>query len=360
MKIFRKLDEGPNPELEIGAHLATRSPFPNAARLAGSLTYERDGKEYSTATMHRLIDAEGSAWDLFQKEIAATAELVKKHSEPLSYNETVSFFDELGEAEMSAWFLEKAKGTAKFMSLLGQRTGEMHRALGNDAGDENFKPEPLTANYQEELYKSVGARAERVRTALEKHREDTENRNIIKYLLENWSRIEGHIQSLKQKDFSGNLIRIHGDYHFGQVLFTSDDFMILDFEGEPLRSIAERREKRLPLQDVAGMLRSVDYAIRFYLKQSISSKEEHDMLEPWLRFWRQYMCRAFMYGYLMNTDKNILPDAENDIRVITEILMLEKALYEVEYEISSRPDWVSIPLKGLSDLIPALKETIHI
>ncbi len=356
MKIFRRLDKGPNPEIEIGAHFATRSPFPNATRITGSLKYRKGEDEYSLATIHEYIDADESAWDLFQKALSDTAGLIKKRGGDfeISYDLNSSFFAAPGREYLPSWYLEKIEPSSRLMELLGKRTGEMHKALADSKGDDNFKPEKITAKYQNGLFESINERASRVRKALHKHRNNPENRETISYILDNFGIIDSHPEVLKKKHFDGYLARIHGDYHFGQVLYDGRDFIILDFEGEPLRPVRERREKRLPLQDVAGMLRSIDYAVRFHLKTAAITGNFHEKLEPWFRYWRQQMCCSFMEGYLAATDKDLLPQDQGMIRLLTEILMLEKALYEVEYELSSRPDWVSIPLKGLEDLVPAL------
>ena len=166
-----------------------------------------------------------------------------------------------------------------------------------------------------------------------------------------WDAIEHHLDCVRSKGFTGKLIRIHGDYHLGQVLFTGNDFYILDFEGEPRKPISMRRLKRSPLTDVAGMLRSIDYAIRFFLKEN----PQFQNLEPWYLLWRFWVSGHFMQSYIeMIKTSDLLPDDEDHIRYMTEALVIDKALYEIGYEIGTRPDWVYIPMRGILDMLPTL------
>ncbi len=347
MKVFRNLSEGVNPEVEIGAHFATKAHFKNVPRIIGALSYLKDKEEYSLAAVHEYIEAKGSSWDYFLS-------CIEKVSIAANSNNDVADTSKLQpDSSFPEWFLAEIRPAGKLMDLLGQRTAEMHKALGSDAGDEHFIPESFSEKNQKELYQSVHDRAARVRKELAKHASRKEaSQKLINDLEENWNLVDRHLETLNSLSFAGHLIRIHGDYHFGQVLFTGNDFIILDFEGEPLRSIEERRQKRLPLQDVAGMLRSIDYAINYYLKDQ-DQDQDHNKSD-WLRLWRDLMCDKFMTGYLNSADINLLPGSPVKVNLLTEILMLEKALYEVEYELSSRPDWVSIPLNGLRDLLHSL------
>ncbi len=355
IKIFRKLDQGINPEIELGAHFAARSPFSNATSLIGFLTYERDGKEYSLAALHKYIDARASAWDLFLGELTSASAFISGHGEtPPGRGETSAMFTPPPLTESNRLFLEHIASAADLVTLLGRRTGEMHKALANDSGDETFTPKKLDYDYRHELRNSISERLDRVCGKLAGF---DRNHETAGFILDNRDLIRKHLAALDLKTFGGSLIRIHGDYHLGQVVFTGKDFIILDFEGEPLRPIGERRQKRMPLQDVAGMLRSIDYSIHFFMKEKMECNEEKDRLGPWLRLWRRQMCSSFFGGYLKAADMDILPETIADIRHLTEILMLEKALYEIEYELSSRPDWVSIPLYGLEDLILGLADT---
>ena len=152
--------------------------------------------------------------------------------------------------------------------------------------------------------------------------------------------------------------RTHGDYHLGQVLWTGKDFVIIDFEGEPLRSVGERRLKRSPLRDVAGMLRSFDYAANVGLRQGVDLGLVADLpsavkqLGGWARLWTAWVCRRFLDGYLGAAEgQPFVPTDVDDLRLLLDVFLLEKASYEVRYELDNRPDWVAIPLAALADLV---------
>jgi maltose alpha-D-glucosyltransferase/alpha-amylase len=150
-------------------------------------------------------------------------------------------------------------------------------------------------------------------------------------------------------------IRIHGDYHLGQVLRTEEDFVILDFEGEPARTIAERRVKQSALKDVAGMIRSYSYAAYAALfAYSVHAPGEYALLEPWAETWQHWAADAFLKGYLAAIEQEALvPREDAGRRALLSAFVLEKALYELGYELNNRPDWVRIPLIGIRKLIGA-------
>jgi maltose alpha-D-glucosyltransferase/alpha-amylase len=163
-------------------------------------------------------------------------------------------------------------------------------------------------------------------------------------------------QSLLAHKISTVRIRCHGDYHLGQVLYTGRDFVIIDFEGEPARSLAERRLKSSPLRDVAGMLRSFDYAAHAGLLQAAQHGpvrlEDVPVLEPWARFWRRWTSSAFLRSYLHRAGESpLVPHTRDEIDWLLTALLLEKCVYEVGYELDNRPDWVKIPLQGILRLV---------
>ena len=181
-----------------------------------------------------------------------------------------------------------------------------------------------------------------------------DNLALAKRVTDSWPKIEKFFDRVRTGNFGGKRTRVHGDYHLGQVMFAHDDFNILDYEGEPLRPISQRRLKNTPLQDVSGLLRSVDYAIHFYLKRENLATDSD--LGKWLELWRLRMSREFMAGYRAHVKASLLPDREEDIEYMTEVMLLHKALYEVSYELSSRPDWLPIPLNGILNILPGLGE----
>ena len=150
-------------------------------------------------------------------------------------------------------------------------------------------------------------------------------------------------------------IRIHGDYHLGQVLFTGKDFVIIDFEGEPGRSLAERRFKNCALRDVASMARSLDYAALSALRTGAIRADDVARLEPWARAWSAWMSASFVQAYLATIDSQsrLVPASDSDCSALLDYYLLDKCLYELEYEFNNRPDWISIPLFGLVGLLPS-------
>ncbi len=156
----------------------------------------------------------------------------------------------------------------------------------------------------------------------------------------------------KPRWHAGQQIRCHGDYHLGQTLYTGNDFIILDFEGEPARTLAERRSKRSPLKDVAGMLRSFDYAVHVALRELDAKITNRDVYLAWGRTWHTWICAAFLQAYLSSAQAgSFLPSARAELESQLDFFLLEKAVYELKYELNNRPDWVGIPLSAILQLV---------
>lgn len=360
-KLFRRLEDGKNPEVEIGQKL-NKAGFYHAPSLLGSLSYTDGQREYSLAVVHDYRESRESAWELFQDRLEVFMEEALRHSSVEAGRillKTPDLFSARPEM-LPQWFLNETSYCASLMKLLGKRTGEMHRALSEDGSGENFIPEDFTPFYQRSLYQHLRNRAMQCRRLLEQEEKKLSPsvRELKEKLFVHWDEVEQKFDGIRHENFGGKRIRIHGDYHLGQVMFTGNDFCILDFEGEPLRPISTRRLKHSPLQDIAGMLRSFDYAICFYARAHRNTQP----MMTWLKLWQFWMSRCFLDGYLdACRDSGLLPSDQDHIRYLIEVLLLEKALYEVGYELGSRPDWVSIPLFGVLDALPSspLKEHSH-
>jgi maltose alpha-D-glucosyltransferase/alpha-amylase len=161
----------------------------------------------------------------------------------------------------------------------------------------------------------------------------------------------------------GRMIRVHGDYHLGQLLYTGRDFAVIDFDGEPARSLGERRRKRLPLADVAGMLRSFHYAVETVLSGGGGAHrmrpEDRSPLEPWGRAWYAWVSAVFLREYLATVRPlGILPERDDELAAVLNVHLLEKALYELGYELNHRPEWVGIPLRGIRDILATWTEDV--
>jgi maltose alpha-D-glucosyltransferase/alpha-amylase len=238
---------------------------------------------------------------------------------------------------------------------LGRRTAELHLALARDTHDPAFAPEPLTPADLEALREAVLRQG---RQALDVLKDNVGKlpeafAPSARRLLEEGPGVLNRLAHAPPPRAASAKTRCHGDYHLGQVLWVGGDFMILDFEGEPVRTVEERRAKRSPLRDVAGMLRSYHYAAYAALF-AFTQDRPHDFarLEPWAELWQRWASACFLRAYRSAAAGSAsLPEAEEAFSSLLDAFMLEKAFYELVYELNNRPGWVRIPLRGILDLI---------
>lgn len=354
LKLYRKLEEGENPEIEVGRYL-TKREFAAAPPVIGSLTCKTGGKSYSLAIVQDLVEAETDGWKLFVGQLGPFAEqaLAENLSEALGELPSGTLADLRGAKPPQA-LQELAGYTFALARQLGQRTADMHLILANDDRDPAFIPEAFTPFHQRSLFQSFRNLTVRTMALLREalpHLEGT-SRELAEAVLNAESDIYAHFSYVKDVAIDAMRTRIHGDYHLGQVLYTGTDFYIVDFEGEPARGLGERRLKRSPLRDVAGMLRSFDYASEYYLKEFSLDHSERVRLVSSLKSWSAWAEMEFVDAYLDAMEgSGILPKNFVQVDRLLNIFLLEKALYEVGYEVRSRPDWVEIPLRGVLDVI---------
>jgi trehalose synthase-fused probable maltokinase len=299
MKVFRKLEPGVNPELEVLRFL-TEHGFPNIAPLRG--WYEYDGSALATTlgvAQEFLPDARGG-WELALEELGSNPD---------------GFLDRLGS--------------------LGTVTAEMHNALGSDAGDPAFSPEESSQESLSLLTATVDEDIERIFVRLP----DDER---LAPIIGRGQDVRERLAARSQVGITGRVIRIHGDYHLGQTLYTPRGWVIIDFEGEPARPLPERRQKRSPLRDVAGMLRSFAY---------VTSAAGMLRGEQVPEDFEQRARETFLAHYLEQVDPTLLPAGEAAIVNLLSVYELEKAIYELRYELDNRPDWITIPVAGISRLL---------
>jgi maltose alpha-D-glucosyltransferase/alpha-amylase len=240
-------------------------------------------------------------------------------------------------------------------SLLGVRTAQLHLALSSNTTNPDFVPEKFSSFWQRALFQSMQSLQKRVFELL--------GANISKLppkvageasqLLSGGDRIVSLYRTILQNKMSAKRIRIHGDYHLGQVLYTGKDFVIIDFEGEPARTLGERRLKVSPMRDVAGMIRSFHYAA--YLSLSVDSTvraEDVPALEPWAELWYRDMSAVFLGGYLDQIKgAGLLPENMGELETLLACFLMDKAVYELGYELNNRPEWVAIPIRGIRYLL---------
>ncbi len=366
LKVFRRVEEGINPDLEIG-HFLSKKGFPHTAPVTGAIEYKRDRKSQplTLAMMQGFVPNQGDAWSytldslswFFEKALAVTAG--EEGPQPL-FAETNSLI-ELAETELPDLAHDMIGAYLGSARLLGQRTAEMHIALAEPSGDPDFDPESITPLYQRDIYQSIrnlhGRVFQQLKKQLRSLPESVQDEGL--HVLTNADNILQRVRQLVDRKVSGLRTRCHGDYHLGQVLYTGRDFVIIDFEGEPIRSLADRRLKRSPLRDVAGMIRSFHYAAHSASYGNgggsvpgIIRPEDIGLLEPWARFWYSWVTASFLNAYRETSlQAEYAPKANQDFEILLNAFLFEKAIYELGYELNSRPDWVRIPLAGIAQLL---------
>ncbi|HEU5422252.1 MAG TPA: maltose alpha-D-glucosyltransferase [Nitrolancea sp.] len=357
LKLFRRVEIGPNPDLEVSQFLTSHG-FEHTPAVAGSIEYlSPDGKSAALAMLQGYVPNQGDAWEhtlgvlgrFFERAIT---EPIPDIPPSLEAERLIL----LAGQELPVIAHDLTNGFLGDAELLGERTGEMHQTLarGQNAA---FAPEPINSFSQRSIYQSMRAQAGLVLPALRKQlgRMPAELRDDAEAVLEAEGRIQSAFRRVVSTKIEASRIRIHGDYHLGQVLYTGRDFSIIDFEGEPARPLSERRHKRSPLIDVAGMLRSFHYATYFGLRQEQGSRvrpEDVATLERWAGWWTAWVSSRFLSGYLRVTaGASFVPAEPAAFNALLDAFLINKAIYEVGYELNNRPEWVSIPLKGLLRLI---------
>jgi maltose alpha-D-glucosyltransferase/alpha-amylase len=339
LKVYRRLRAGIHPEIEMGRFLTTVADFRNIPALLGEATMTLEEEPYAMAILQRFVENQGDAWQYTIDYLARDLEGL--HEEQPLAPETG------GTAMAHESYLAQAR-------LLGQRTGEMHRSLLTPTDDQAFKAEPIGADDVAHWSSQIATLAANSLDALGKSTSLTpESQDLAKALLK---RRQEALALLHQPlgDMTGAVrCRIHGDYHLGQVLLAQGDFFIVDFEGEPERPLAERRMKFSPLKDVAGMMRSFDYAAAFALR-NVADKLAGPMEQHAARLqtWAENAIRGFLDGYHEAiTPSEALPNDPQAARNLLRLFIMEKVFYEIGYELANRPAWVEIPLKALLRLL---------
>lgn len=358
LKMYRRLETGINPDLEIGRMLTTMN-FPYSPPLAGSLEYVRANSETVTvAILQGFVHNQGDAWsytlDVFNQY------LVRCRAQPTGRERGLAFAGPLLETaqgniptfarELIGPYLESA-------SKLGQRTAELHVALANARGNPEFMPEPFSLEYRRSRYESMGRLVSQTCSLLRSRLNDLPpfTEQEARRVLNDELRIQNRFREFFELETPALRIRCHGDFHLGQVLWTGQDFLITDFEGEPARPLSERCTKHSPIMDVAGMLRSfyyAPYASQLHQQLGLYAEDAGASFEPWIRFWYGWVSVAFLKSYLRIAESvSFWPGTLSALRILLDAHLLEKAVYEIGYELNNRPDWVRIPIRGVLDIL---------
>jgi len=359
LKLFRKIDEGANPDLEIGRFLTEKAGFPHAPPVAGALEYAgKRGGQHTLALLQAFVANEGDAWTYTIDHLGRYFEKVQAQpagTVPDPELRPREALVELSQREIPHSARDLIGTYLQDADLLGRRTAELHIALASEPDDPNFSPEPISQFFQRSFYqvnRSLTAQTFQLLRKRLKHLPESMHESA-RQTLELEAQIVERFRSLTRRKIVAQRIRCHGDYHLGQVLFTGKDFVIIDFEGEPARPMGERRIKRSPLRDVAGMLRSFDYACHSALAAMRTRGQISDgaMLE-WADLWNRWTSAAFLKAYrLVAADAAFLPAAREEVQMLLDAYLLEKAVYELNYELNNRPDWIPIPLAAIRQLV---------
>ena len=299
LKAYRRLEAGINPELELLRFL-TEKGFPNVAALAGWYSYAGKPMDATLGVVQRFVADGRDGWELALDELQREPEA----------------------------FLSRVR-------RLGEVTGAMHTALAGDTSDPEFAPEEPSAESLSLLTATVDEEIEAIFL-------DLPERDELEPIAGRGEEVREHLRQISNVGALGRAIRTHGDYHLGQVLWAGDDWIVLDFEGEPARSLAERRRKRSPLRDVAGMLRSFAYVVS-------AVRIVHGADPP--PDWEDRARSEFLEGYFAEVDASLVPPSDEARRRLLSVFELEKAAYELRYELNNRPDWVPIPVAGIARLL---------
>jgi maltose alpha-D-glucosyltransferase/alpha-amylase len=321
------------------------------------LEWQRPEQEAVTVCFAQgMVRADRDAWALTLESLAKYFEtLVTHHRFEQESPEFPATLAPLDFVQRSEFQQEVVGAYGEFADLLGSRSAELHQALGSREDVEAFAPEAYSTLDKRSVYQSIRTLSKRNMALLKKTMPQLNEglREKATDLLGRENQILTTIGRLLPHKIEVDKIRIHGDYHLGQVLFTGKDFIILDFEGEPARASSERRLKRCSLRDVAGMIRSFHYAAHVGLRAYAEGHGRSiEALLPWAECWYRSVAGIFLKAYVDQArGSSFVPESQVDFQILLEVFLLEKAIYELGYELNNRPDWVAIPLEGILSLL---------
>jgi len=357
LKLFRRMESGINTDAEVTRFLNEETSFRNTPRLAGTIEYREENKAAITsAILQGYLPNSGDAWAYTLDSIGRYYDTLLSDpgaAERIAKAVPGGSIMALSHKPLPDIARETIGSYIADAELLGLRTAQLHLALASRDDIPAFAPEPFTPHYQRSIYQSM--RTQIVQTMQFARRHANENPEL-EPLLSKEETLHQQVRAVLHGKIEAARIRVHGDYHLGQVLYTGNDFAIIDFEGEPARPLSERRLKRSALRDVAGMLRSFHYApyavVYGTAPGSYVRTEDRSRLETGARFWHQWVGAAFLRAYLAESaNGKHLPTKPEAVDTLLNAFLIEKALYEIVYELNNRPDWVRIPVRGILDLV---------
>lgn len=358
LKFYRKVDRAINPDVELSRFLSQTAKFKHTPGFVGTIEWKFGKEPMVLGMMQEMVKSTSDGWSYMLDRLDDFNEKILSHTDIAGVPSALlgSITDPVDYEQVPEGMKELLEGTvAELFLLLGVRTGEMHLALGSESDQPAFQPEPFSLHYQRSLFSSLQSLvrvafqslSKNLKTLPENVREEAEE------VLKMKDEILVILKKIYSKKIDVSKIRIHGDYHLGQVLFTGKDFLILDFEGEPSRSYSERRLKYSALRDVAGMIRSFHYAAygSLFLDNQIRPEDAQTLL-PYVQQWYHYMSGFFLKAYMQTVGKaDFVPNNQEDLEILLQTYILQKAIYELNYEINNRPDWVIVPLRGIKAIV---------
>ena len=359
LKLFRKLEEGVDPEYEVGHFLSEEAGFPNVPKQTGLLDYRPNGGEtMRIGVVSAYVPHEANGWAysidnlglFFERALSESGEVLAHHSRahPL----------ELIDEPVPAAIRDLIGSYLDMIAVLGTRTAQMHRALASRPDIPEFAPEPFTDFYRQSLYHGMlglmGRSFDQLRAKLDTLPRDA--RQDAERLLARDSDLKRELKQLRDTRITCSRIRFHGDYHLADVLFTGKDWVVVDFEGDVRRPTSERRIKRSALRDVCAMIRSFHYIAHAvsYGRVPGVMPEAHPLreLQAWAELWYRWVSAAFTHAYLKEAGSNdFVPQTRAEFLILARSHLLEKAFMEVEHELENRLDWVRIPVNGILQML---------
>lgn len=357
IKFFRRIYANKNPDYEMSRFLSDKKDFKNTPPYLGSINIiDSENTNITIALMQKLVTNQGDAWAYCLKELHNIYKSINNKNIDFKDLPDVEIFKRKKISELPNQILDWV-GLNLFnkVQLLAQRTAEMHIALGSEFEETAFTPTHFNGDYTVWLKNRLTYQFENRLNLTENnlHKLEGYSLELAKEFLESKNEIRKRIVSFDWTKLKGERIRIHGDYHLGQILVQEDDFCILDFEGEPESTIRDRKVKQPPLKDVAGLFRSFHYAIYSTIFNNHEQyKKDKQELFNYGELLYKYMVSVFLETYRSTTqDANLSIGYTNERVYLLKYCLLEKAIYELGYELNSRPKWTVIPLKGISNIL---------
>ncbi len=358
LKLYRRLEHGVNPDVELPRNLTEHTGFANIPAFAGAIEWQpNQAASITLASLLEFVPNETEAWsytlDNVERSFGYAQTLKDKLDDLPELPASLLDVDPEALRPLVRDFIGSV--FVEMVALLGRRSAQLHRALASLSQGPELTAEAFSLLYQKSLHQSIRGMTLKVFAELDRSLPKLEEQtaDVIRGILAEKKTILGRLRRIAERKVRARKIRTHGDYHLGQVLYTGKDFTIIDFEGEPARSMTERRLKQSALRDVAGMIRSFHYAAHgAILLRAVRQGADIDYLEHWADLWYLCVSGTFLHAYIHEVaDADFVPEDKEDFALLLETFLLEKAVYELGYELNNRPDWLMIPARGIVQML---------